>query len=145
MHQGWLATNNKLEGITDMPQNLAKITITGRLTATPELKTTKAGRSLTDFDVAVNRRKMTDGEWQDAPTTFFSVRAFDKLAENLSQLGKGKPVMIAGDLVTDSWTTERDEVRTKIKLIADVGGIDLSGSTVDVRAVDAALNTSPSD
>lgn len=128
-----------------MPQNLAKITITGRLTAAPELKTTKSGRSLIDFDVAVNRRRMTDGEWQNAPTTFFSVRAFDKLAENLSQLGKGRPVLIAGDLVTDSWTTERDEVRTKIKLIAEAGGIDLSGSTVDVQSVDTALGGSTSD
>lgn len=121
-----------------MSVNQASITVTGRLTSKPQLRTSKSGRPVADFDLAVNHRRREAGEWEDAPATFLSVRALGQLAENLALLEKGRPVMIIGDLVTDEWTSERDEKRTKTKIIASAGGVDLTTARVS-GAIDASF------
>lgn len=105
-------------------------TISGNLTAEPELKTTQEGRVMVDFDVAVNRRrKSADGQYVDAPTTFIAVRAFGQLAENLARLGKGRAVLVTGDLVTDEWTTDGQK-RTKNKILASAAGPDFTRARI---------------
>jgi len=115
-------------------------TVSGNLTGAPELKTSKAGRSILDFDLAINRRRRNPetNEWEDAPATFVSVRAFDKLAENLALLSKGRAVIVTGEIVTEEWTTNRDEKRSKIKLLATAGGPDFTRAHL-VDNLDTAL------
>lgn len=106
--------------------NVASITAQGRLTAAIELTYTSTNKPQADFDIAVNhRRRNTAGEWEDAPTTFLTVRAFGHLAENIATLPKGSPLLIVGDLVTDEWTTrDSGEKRRKTKILASAGGPD---------------------
>ncbi len=108
--------------------NQTLVTITGRLTRRPELRTASTGRSYLEVDVAVNRRRRNDAEeWEDGTPTFHTVRAFDRLADNLTTLDKGHPVIIVGEMITDAWTDKTSgETRTKAKILASAGGPDYS-------------------
>lgn len=88
---------------------LPTITLTGNLTADPELSFTQAGVQRTTFRVACNERhKNSDGEWVDGATAFISVTAWRALAEQAAeQLTKGTPVTVIGYL--KSRTTENAE------------------------------------
>ena len=118
-------------------------TISGNLTAQPELKTTQEGRTMVDFDVAVNRRRKTsDGQYVDAPTTFIAVRAFGQLAENLALLGKGRAVLITGELVTDEWTADGQK-RTKDKILATAAGPDFTRARITENANETLYQPKP--
>ena len=112
--------------------NVATITAQGRLSTSVALTYTTTGRPQAYFDVAVNhRRRNVGGEWEDAPTTFLTVRAFGRLAENIATLAKGAAVLIVGDLVTDEWTARGSgEKRRKTKVLASAGGPDYSAGQV---------------
>lgn len=71
-----------------------KITVFGRLTRDPEMRTTQSGVEMCSMSVAVNRRKKQDGT-QEAD--FFNVTAFGKQAELCGQyLAKGRQVLFTG-------------------------------------------------
>ena len=106
-------------------------TISGNLTAAPELKITESGRAMADFDVAVNRRRQAgDGTYVDAPTTFIAVRAFGQLAENMALLGKGRAVIVTGELATDEWVGSDGKKRTKNKILASTAGPDFTRARI---------------
>lgn len=112
--------------------NLATITAQGRLTADVDLTFTTTNKPQADFDIAVNhRRRNAAGEWEDAPTTFLTVRAFGRLAENMATLPKGSPVLVVGDLVTDEWTArDSGEKRRRTKVLATAGGPDYAATKI---------------
>lgn len=113
--------------------NVATITAQGRLTADVGLTFTSTNKPQADFDIAVNhRRRNAAGEWEDAPTTFLTVRAFGRLAENIATLPKGSPIIVVGDLVTDEWTArDSGEKRRKTKVLATAGGPDYSATKIE--------------
>lgn len=114
-------------------------TISGNLTADPDLKVTQEGRAMVDFDVAVNRRSQgADGQYTDAPTTFISVRAFGSLAENLALLSKGRAVLVSGELVTDEWVGQDGQKRAKNKILAKAAGPDFTRARI-AQDVDQTL------
>ena len=78
---------------------LCKVIRIGNLGRDPEKRYTQAGRALTRFSVAATtRRRDREGTWQDH-TEWFSVTAFDRLAESLSErLVKGSRVYVEGRL-----------------------------------------------
>lgn len=79
-----------------------KMMIIGNLTRDPELRYTKDGKPVCNFDVAVNGRK--DGQ-QDV--TYFRVAAWNKLAESCKEyLVKGRKVFVSGPVSVSPW--ERD-------------------------------------
>ena len=83
-----------------------KIIISGRLTHDPELRYTPAGAAVASFSVAVNRRfrKGNSGEFTDA-VTFLPIRVYGKSAEHSAQyLGKGRAVLVDGELRSSEWT-----------------------------------------
>ncbi len=83
-----------------------KVIVHGRLTQDPEIRYTPAGMAVASFSVAVNRkfRKGDSGELTEA-VTFLPIRAFGKLAEHAGQyLGKGRPVLVDGELRSSEWT-----------------------------------------
>lgn len=108
------------------------IAFRGYLGQPPTLRFTSGGNPVAEFRVGVNRRTQRDGEWVDAPTTWLTVTAFGQLAENAAEsLGKGDPVSVRGELITEAWTTRPDaEPRLSQKVLAEEITVPLNSHTV---------------
>nr|MBA3470024.1 single-stranded DNA-binding protein [Herpetosiphonaceae bacterium] len=104
-----------------MAKDLNKVQLTGRLGADPEMRFTPQGSAVTTFRVASNRSwKTTEGE-QKEDTEWFSIVAWNKLAEICNQyLAKGSRVYIEGRSQTRSWEdTASGQTRYKTEIIAN--------------------------
>lgn len=90
----------------------------GRLTATPELKTTPNGVSVATFSIAVDRDyKGQNGEKQ---TDFISVVSWRQTAEFVSRyFQRGNMICVEGGLQTRSYTDKDGKKRTITEVIAD--------------------------
>lgn len=89
------------------------VTIMGRLTATPELKTSKNGKSYSFFNVAVERDFIPEGGERQAD--FFDCIVWDKTAEFLCRnFEKGKMIALNGRL-----QTERKDNKTYTNIVVD--------------------------
>lgn len=90
-----------------------KLTIIGRLTGDPELRTTQDGKSVCNFSVAVNRRKK--GE-----TDFFRVNAWNAMGENCAKyLTKGKQVAVTGPVSVHTFTKKDGQPGANMEVMAD--------------------------
>jgi single-strand DNA-binding protein len=96
------------------------VTITGNLTADPELKFTPNGAAVANFRIAVTSR-VRDGEgWKDGETSFFRVNAWRQLAQHVTDsLGKGDRAVVIGRLKSRSWETPEGEQRSVVEIDAD--------------------------
>ena len=64
---------------------MTTLTITGNLTSDPELKFTQTGKAVASFTVVTSKsKKNQDGTWENTDVTFWNVKAWDKLAENIA-------------------------------------------------------------
>jgi len=99
---------------------LNKVMIIGNVGTDPEMRYTANGRAVTSFRVATTRSFTTaEGERRDE-TEWFSVVAWQKLAEQCSQyLQKGRRVYVEGRLQTRSWDTPDGQKRFRTEVIAD--------------------------
>jgi single-strand DNA-binding protein len=106
------------------------VTITGNLTADPELKFTPNGAAVANFRVAVTSR-IRDGEgWRDGDTSFYRITAWRDLATNLTDsLAKGDRVAILGQLLMRSWETPEGEQRSVVEVTAEEVGPSLRWAT----------------
>jgi len=87
----------------------------GNLTKDPELKSTKTGKNVCTFTLAVNNNQ------QGANVLFIDVETWGKVAENCGRfLSKGRKVIIEGRLQLNSWKSKDGESRQKIYCTADV-------------------------
>jgi single-strand DNA-binding protein len=85
------------------------VTLTGRLTADPEMRFSATGTPVARFIVVTSRRvkDKTSGEWSDADTSFCDVVAFGQLAENVAEsLDKGTAVIVTGRAAQEEWETK---------------------------------------
>lgn len=91
---------------------LNSIILQGRLTKTPELRTTQSGMSVASFTLASNG--YAKGNEKDA--VFLECRAFDKTAENIAKFfDKGNMLIVCGQLKQQEWTDkESGKKRTKL-------------------------------
>lgn len=106
-----------------------KVIVVGNLGRDPELRYTPQGTPVCSFSVASNeRRKGSDGEFQDI-TTWFRVTAWGKQAETVSKyLTKGRSVYVEGRLRVEDWTDKDGKSRYTLELHAtDVQFIDGGG------------------
>ncbi|MDA3814934.1 MAG: single-stranded DNA-binding protein [Patescibacteria group bacterium] len=94
--------------------NLNKVIIAGRVTQTPEKRTSQSGVSITTFSVATNN-KTKDKE----TTEFHNVVSFSGTAEAVAKyIIKGQEILVEGRLQTSSW--EKDGVKKhKTEIIAE--------------------------
>ena len=110
------------------------ITVSGNVCNELVLRRTATGKAVCDFRVAATRRAQVRGEWVDKETTFFTVTAWDRLAENASDsLRTGDLVLVAGRLKDDSWTDPDGVTRAKLIVQAESLGPDLSRYPAPVR------------
>ena len=110
-----------------MPLNTS--TISGNLTADPELRFTAGGSSVVNFTVASTERvyDRSANEWKDGPKLFLNCFAWKNAgAENIAEsLTKGAGVIVTGKLRQRSFTTDDGNKRTVIELEVDEIGPSL--------------------
>jgi single-strand DNA-binding protein len=100
------------------------VVIIGRLTRDAELKYTAAGFAISNFSVAVNRRRKNGDQWVEE-ANYFDVNLFGKAAESLKPyLVKGKQIAVEGELKQDRW--EQDG-QARSKVVISAGNIQLLG------------------
>ena len=93
------------------------VVLQGRLTDTPELKTTNTGKSVTSFSLAVERDFSTGNEKE---TDFINIVAWNKTAEFITKyFTKGKQIFVKGSLQVRKYQTQNGENRYSTEVIAD--------------------------
>ena len=96
---------------------LNRITICGRLTRDPELRTTSTGKDVVEFSIAVNKRiKPADGPDAD----FFRVKAWGQTASYVGEyIGRGRLVSVDGRLESRKYTDKDGNAREIVEIVAD--------------------------
>ena len=111
---------------------LNKIMLIGNLGKDPDMSYTPAGKAVTKFSLAVNRRtKDRDtGERRDE-TQWFNIVAWDQLAETMNTyLHKGSKVYIEGRMTSRKYTDKDGVERTVWDVIAnDVQFLEPKGAS----------------
>lgn len=113
----------------------SSVTVIGNITKTPTLRSTSSGKQVTNFNVAENKHWTNPHTHQEERrTAFYSVTAWDSLAENICEsLKTGDRVIIYGRLDMDSWTPpDSDESRNKVKIVAHDVGPAMRWANVDI-------------
>jgi single-strand DNA-binding protein len=115
--------------------NETSLTITGSLTADPELRFTPAGIAVANFTVASNPRrfdKVTNG-YVDGESIFLRCTAWRTTAENVAEsLTRGARVIVTGTLKSNSYETREGDKRTSLELNVTEVGASLLWGTVKV-------------
>jgi single-strand DNA-binding protein len=114
------------------------VTLTGRLTADPEMRYSAKGSPVARFSVVTSRRVRDDksGEWSDADTSFWDCVAFGQLAEHVAEsLEKGTAVIVVGRAAQRTWETKEGEKRRSIEVTADDVAPSLKFATAKVAKV----------
>lgn len=92
--------------------------IMGRLTATPELRTTGSGISVTSFTVAVDRAYQRSGEERQAD--FINVVAWRATADFVTRFfTKGQMIAVQGSIQTRNYEDKNGNKRTAVEIVAD--------------------------
>lgn len=114
------------------------LTLTGNLTADPELRYTASGTPVANFTVAATpkRKNPSNGSWEDGETLFLRCAAWRDEAQNIAaSLSKGARVVVTGALRQRSY--EKDgEKRTTFELDVDEVAASLKFAQVEVRKID---------
>lgn len=91
---------------------LNNISIMGRLTADPELKTVGESIPLCRFCIAVDRFS------KEKKTDFFNVVAWRSTAEFIAKhFTKGQPIALAGELRSDVYTDDKDIKHYRVEIL----------------------------
>lgn len=86
--------------------NCNKVFLMGNLTKDPELRYTPGGAAVCNFNMAINREWLQNGE-KKKDVCFVRVTVWGKSGEASSEyLRKGNPVFIEGRLQSRSWDKE---------------------------------------
>jgi len=109
------------------------ITVTGRLTADPELRFNPSGSAVANFKIAFTPSKFdrNTNAWKDGTPTFWRCAAWNQgkliRAENIcNMLKKGDNVVAQGVLETREYETKEGEKRSVIELSIQSIGKDLT-------------------
>ena len=94
------------------------ITLMGRMTSNPELKTTNNGTSVTSFNLAVDRSYTPKG--QEKQTDFIPCVAWRNTAEFITKyFRKGQRIAVKGELQQRSYTANDGSKRNVYEVIVD--------------------------
>ncbi|HEX7103952.1 MAG TPA: single-stranded DNA-binding protein [Nitrolancea sp.] len=102
-----------------MSRGLNKIILIGNLGRDPEMRFTPSGKPVTDFSLAVSRRRRSpDGEFVDE-TEWFRINCWDRLAEIADQyLSKGSKVYVEGRIHLHRYTGNDGQERASLDVTA---------------------------
>jgi len=91
------------------------ITIKGRLTRDPELRTVQSDLKIATFSVAVDRKFS-----KEKKADFFDCKAFRRQAEVIStHFTKGKEILISGRMEQSKWTDKNGATRISWELVVE--------------------------
>jgi single-strand DNA-binding protein len=113
-------------------------TITGNLTADPEIKFLPTGHPVATFTIAATPRyrDQASGEWKDAETWFVRCSAWRDLGANIAEcLTRGTAVVATGRLRARSWQADDGTRRTAVEMTVDDIGPSLRRATAKVTKV----------
>jgi len=106
------------------------VTLTGYVTAEPKMwHTTRTQTPVASVRVGSTPRRLDrgTGEWQDGETSYYTVKCWRRLAENVhGSLRKGDMIIVRGKISTRSWVDDQQRTRTEMQVEADSVGHDLS-------------------
>jgi single-strand DNA-binding protein len=89
------------------------VSLIGRLTRDPELRTTRNGTDVAPLRLAVDRRRRDDG------AVFVDITCFEGQARACADhLAKGRQVAISGRLELDQWKADDGTNRSRLYVIA---------------------------
>ena len=98
---------------------LNHITIMGRLTRDPEMRTTQSGVAVASFTLAVDR-DFSGRDGAEKQTDFIDCTAWRHTAEFVSKyFSKGRMAVVSGRLQIDNYTDNDGNKRKAAKVIAD--------------------------
>lgn len=99
---------------------LNKVMIIGNVGADPEMRFTPNGNPVTSFPVATNHVYTAPNGERKQETEWFTVVAWNRLAENCNQyLTKGQRVYAEGRLHTRTWEGQDGQKHSRIEIIAN--------------------------
>ena len=111
------------------------LTITGNLTADPDLRFTTTGTAVATFTVAASPRvyDKDTGQWRDGDTLFLRCTAWRDLADHVAEsLTKGTRVIVTGRLRQRQYETTDGDKRTVYELEAEEAGPSLRFATARI-------------
>lgn len=114
------------------------IAVVGNLTADPELRSTKNGRSVAGFTIASTPRTFDrqSNQWVDGDALFLRCTVWGDLAEHCARsLAKGMRVIAQGRLTQHSWEDEQHQKRSSMELQVDEIGPSLRYATAQVSRI----------
>ena len=116
--------------------SINRVTLTGRITHDPEIRTTATGKQVLNFQLAVNKRfKSQDPDAKTAD--FFRVTAWNQTAEFIANYAqKGRAVGVDGRLQQRRYTNKDGIEVEAIEVVAD-NVVLLDRPRDDVAAVSA--------
>lgn len=95
-----------------------QLVIIGNLCSDPVSRTTKDGKNVTTFTVAVNRRKSANANVPDAD--FFRVNAWGALGDYVKQWGiKGRKIAVEGRVTASAYQAQNGEIRANLDVFAE--------------------------
>lgn len=107
----------------------------GRMTSTPELKTTPSGVSVTSFSIAVDR-----GYGDNKQTDFINIVGWRKTAELICKhFTKGSRIAIEGSIQTRKYQDRDGNNRTMFEVVAN------NVHFVDTKSAKPSVDVNPDD
>ncbi len=121
--------------------NFNKVILGGRLTDTPELKTTGTGVPFVNFSIAVNRPYSKNSDAQQQNVDFINIVAWRQRAEFVTRyFKKGSSICIVGSIQTRTWTDQQGNKRYATDVVADeVSFVDSKGDGAQGGAASASF------
>lgn len=106
------------------------ITLNGWVGSDVSLREVAGGQLVANFRVATTSRRFRNNQWEDGATTWYSVSAWRRLADNVNaSIKRGDPVVVHGRLEADVWKKEDGSTSTQLVITATSVGHDLSRGT----------------
>lgn len=106
------------------------ITFRGWLGGDIELHEVSGGHRVARMRVASTPRRRRNDQWENGPTTWYTVKAWNMLADHATaSLASGQPVLVHGKLEADVWTREDGTAQTRYVVTAESMGHDLALGT----------------
>jgi single-strand DNA-binding protein len=103
-----------------MSRGFSRVVLVGNLGRDPEMRYSQNGTPITNFTIAVNRRRRNPDGTQHDETDWYRISLFRNQAENAAEwLRKGNKVLVEGQLQIRTYTGQDGIERTSVEVNAD--------------------------
>jgi single-strand DNA-binding protein len=110
--------------------------LSGNLTADPDLRFTQTGLAVCNLRVAVNEREKIDGEWVDKDPEFYTVTVWRDQAERCAEhLQRGMRIVATGYFEDHEYENRDGDTVTETRFTANDIGPSMLMNEVRVRRV----------